>query len=766
MPKPFQYYLLEEDGRSIHVENGVVTSSSTPTPIPHTPDKWQEITVGWERDMAKHGIRRNFSTGMEFIRDGAHILREPFYKSNVERRIYLLIQRLTLDLDSNFFRWVYRYFYKGEIDLSSISDADFTASINIMERKLVRMLNAFWDQVYEIDIENDPEMKTVKMDGMWLTKKQNWLIPEGTILQVLEDFDHIIGTSETTSEGQAAGFVAFTQYHDKNEPSNYATDIRYGFTVTQTINGLKIQGKIIVTDPNNDGDDYTAQLKTSEGNTIVLVPATALLEGPNTFIVDVTFNGVAGENFFFIGNYGGGSTSSLTYSESTISLSATTRYPTSYVKGLTAWTLYKRLVEKITGNSDYASSDLLEQYENIVITSGDAIRGISGARIKTSISSFFRSLDAVLCAGLGIENDKIVFKDRDHFYDESNPISLGNVKECKRTYAKEVMANTFKIGYPDSRIDDANGKYSSHNSISFTTAITRIVKEYSILSDYLTDPFLIESIRINLDGKTTTDSDSDNKTFMLNTEPEQDSSATAELSFIEDNNIMVAPLSLQFIPGQIITITGSTNNDRTYRVFSATNFLSFQFVVLETVPAGGSLVDEGPVSVTITWESGIIQKLLRVAYDEVEGIPEESIDTIFNIELFTPKRMLLRHGKWIRSMLWGFEMDKMTYRTTDKNPELKTTLGTEIIDEDADISIGELDEPLFIPISEECEGEVPVDLVEIFETSPNRCFEYIDANGLTRKGFNIKSALMPNTLQPQIFQFLSAKTNVFDELVQ
>jgi hypothetical protein len=68
---------------------------------------------------------------------------------------------------------------------------------------------------------------------------------------------------------------------------------------------------------------------------------------------------------------------------------------------MTALVLFKKLTERITGSQLDCSSALLTAMSNIVITSGDAVRGIESAVIKTSMSQFFDFCRAEFVAGLG-----------------------------------------------------------------------------------------------------------------------------------------------------------------------------------------------------------------------------------------------------------------------------------------------------------------------------------------------------------------------------
>src|SRR4051812_9740745 len=98
------YYILEDDGRSLKAQNGVVTSSSQPTPLPNTPDGWRNAIITWERIMAKHGIQRSYTDPLSFVRDGATIIRKAVYGQSYERSLSLLIQQLTPEVDDTFYR--------------------------------------------------------------------------------------------------------------------------------------------------------------------------------------------------------------------------------------------------------------------------------------------------------------------------------------------------------------------------------------------------------------------------------------------------------------------------------------------------------------------------------------------------------------------------------------------------------------------------------------------------------------------------------------
>lgn len=85
-------------------------------------------------------------------------------------------------------------------------------------------------------------------------------------------------------------------------------------------------------------------------------------------------------------------------------------------------------------------------------------------------------------------------------------------------------------------------------------------------------------------------------------------------------------------------------------------------------------------------------KLDRPAFDSITGVPD---NTIFNTYL-SPKRMLLRRKSWLASIMNKQRTDFIKFQVPDKNANLATVLGTEVVIERADIGFSSLGEPLAI----------------------------------------------------------------------
>ncbi len=68
---------------------------------------------------------------------------------------------------------------------------------------------------------------------------------------------------------------------------------------------------------------------------------------------------------------------------------------------------------------------------NFLLVPGDELRGIEGAKLKTTLSDLFKAADSLWCSGLSVVNGLLRLEAREFFFDSSNPIHLGKVKNVK-----------------------------------------------------------------------------------------------------------------------------------------------------------------------------------------------------------------------------------------------------------------------------------------------------------------------------------------------
>jgi hypothetical protein len=506
-PKDFLYFLTDELGRSYSIENGVVTLSSTPVPLSISPDGWQDKTIKYSRNVKAGTLWRSYTNPMKYVKQAAHIVRDRLYRFGTEDKIYLVIHRLDKSFSGG---WVYRFFYKGELDLTQIEDSDTNISVNIMEGDLVKLLKANENTQYEIDI-NVPEAVVVKLDGVYLHEKHNWIVQTDS-----RGGDVLVGMIFTTKEGEASGVATFTVY-SKIEPGDLTTSSDYFLTTTQIIDGMRLWGSVNVTVLAIDTGTVNVRLKSNLGRNDVIASMPYTAGNPIEIPFDYSFTSNIGENFFLVVD-----TPNLAFveiEESNITLEYRSRYPTTYVKGLRPAYVAQQLLDKITGGGyTFSSTYLTTVWENLLVTSGDAIRGFENAKLKISWSEFFEGYDVPCSLCYGIRNQALYIEEKAKGFQSTILQAMGEVKDLVVSAAKDFQFNTVKVGYPNTDTEDVNGRDEFNVTQAYTSPVKKVSKVFELVSKIRASMYEIELTRIKTAGKDTTDDDNDTRSFFLHVE--------------------------------------------------------------------------------------------------------------------------------------------------------------------------------------------------------------------------------------------------------
>jgi hypothetical protein len=721
--------------------NNSVARTTDLVGLTYTPDGWQKKSLAWERDTTKWGLVRAFTVNLNFVLDGKALIERIALQQSFEAPIELLIQKLFYNTATDAFQYI--DFYAGELNLSALESDELHVSVPIVQGGVEKQLKANEGTLYEFE----PDEVSIYNDGITLQMTQNWLITEG--LQFADNGVHMIGCVKTTTDGQAAGFASFDVFFDREEVSDFVNDDRYIFTTTQAITGIQLTGQINI--HAGSSDIYTVTLKSSTGKTYELVNQSCTNNTNYSFDISQTIDSDVNEKWFLFGRHGT-AFGIMYYTEGELHVSLESRYAASHIAGLTAWELYKRLVEKITGDRTNAESSLLQGLQNIIISCGDAVRGITGAKIKTSMADFFKFCRVVMNAGLGIEDDKIVIEELSHFFDTSSPIDLGECRNLKWKFADDLIFNTLKIGWDNKTADGANGKSIFNATHNYSTDIKSVSKGLELVTNYVADPFYQEILRINLDGKTTTDNDADNEIMVFNTVSLPLAAYTANFgAFFANYFILLQGAAgdiANFSAGTTITVndpTGSNTGD--FLIVSVFVQNTTDLALITSTPA----VTELNKAITIGTP---VVTLLRETYVNTDtGVPD--ISSLYNIEYLSTKRIANRWRSYFNSVLFQFAGSEIYFESTEKNRELKTeTAGGVIVDEDSDIIIGgsRLFKGIYLTFETQVEDVVPSTL----NSTPNVGF-LTTWNGIERKGVLMKGAMACNELTAQSFKLLLDK---------
>lgn len=768
---PYLFFLTNANGNPYYLQNGMlltcniiaVPAGVTPW-LPEAPDGWIDTEISFARNTKYYGINRSFVPPLKFAGDGATIIRTLFYGgAGIEASIFLVVVKFNTQSG------IYEAYYRGELNLPQIDDsaADF-CTVEVLESGILKYLKANENNVYEIPCDGSlPQHVLIAMDGMLLDNRSYYGAIEFDYRALLDAQAWVLGIVFLNSDGQSPNVTVGTQdpermgffgtlatYVATSKNFIYSSGQPSTITITGTLQFAKTEG--------DSGENTKVYFLTSLQNEYVLFDGpTEIRSEPYTIDINVTITLAAKENLFLILlNDPLGGVATFHFYETKLNIFYSSRYQPTQCWGWKILDLYKYLVNLFTEGQFTGVSTLLDNYSNLICASGLSIRQIDKAVIKTSISDFFVSFNSILNGAIGIGPDgKTLFFERKRvvFNPDTVDLELGEVSELKITVQISYFFNTLKIGYPNNDYDSSNGLNEWNTTAQWNAPVTKVQQDLQLISKYRADSYGIEFTRTLTPGNNTVNNKSDNDVFILNVDKTSADPFTTTVSFVAALSMMVVTAGPEFRAGQVIMIVGSVSNDGTYTVTGVGNLFLIGLVVFLS---GGTITDELLVPVTITIVSGVVYKLLRKTYDSITGIVHP--ETAYNIEDLTPKRMLLKHGNYLRGVLFNLVGLNISFLSIDKNKNLSTTLEGLSIVESTDVSIGDLEAPLFYPYIVKFKTKVPLTFEQVMTNAVNGHIKF-SYNGKTIYGFPIEVTVKPTLNESQEWKLLlSPRTNIND----
>lgn len=656
-------YTLIED----HLTETVLGLSPT---AGSAPEDWGNSVVGYSRNETFFGLIRSLTIPLIFVKQAAAILRHAFYTKGIKADVRLRLETLQAD-------WSYKTVYENALDFSNITDGFKTFTINALNSGLEAAIKAYTNAQYEIPV-NVPEAVTISIPGLRLIESARLIFtPQGT-----KTVDFFPGLQIEVNEVKATrASVQNVDLIQKTNPSWSASG--KNFYTANSSGDLKISGYIDITTVNDNfyfvGAIGQPPSKIQRVNTldisvynqsgVKLKTFFSSTETSRSYHVDLTasISVNIGDKlyFYFDSNHDGVPTSLFgdgffEINAGELDLSYYTKSDPTDCKCLPAKYVFDQLMQNINGGLKVPTKSYLlgTKWQQLLITSGDAIRRLNTKQVtnpddtisviaaspsvKTNLNDFFQSTNAVTNCGLGVENGTAVLEGKDYFFQRTiKSASFGKANwTTGLTVNANYLYNTIKGGYPNQTYDEVNGRDEFNSETNYSTPVSAVAgatKELNLQSVYRADMYGIEYTRINLSGKTSVDSGSDNDTF-----------------FIYAN------------PGL-------------------------------TAPEGAE---------ALGYYSGVTAG-----------------NTLYNWRI-SPKRNLLRHGSFLRSCFFRLENYRIKFGSALKNKDLVTTdLQNLSVKESADILIGSLDPPLFIPYNIGINTQMSRDFLTFVDSNPR---SYVD----------------------------------------
>jgi len=711
--KKYLIYILNVDGDYYYVNSaGDVDTTGTPTPLNYNPKDWREMSIQWLRGMDYKGVFRSLTTPLQFVNDGAQIIRHIYLNEGSEGVAKMEIHEFNDSIAVN----DYELIYECEVDLSTVKNQLRSITANSTDNGNEAKIKAHETNEFEIPVDQSPDYIWVKMHGINLQFRQSWFGIDNEVQEV--NNGRVNSWFQYSSEGTNLYFDLFDQYK---------TDTDWKILRNQTDSAITFDINIkfnynLYMDPSAAYDGYfelqlwefdegtglgTGINQVYYSTTPLAGGNSATYSGQNNLSITLSAGHVLKVRTqvkYYVGptefTYPASDHEVTQLTGNRINLSISNKMQEGYIKAIRPIELLTELSKKVTEDSTLSvESDLLEDVHfNKVLTSGDGLRDLENSVIKISFKDTYTSFDSLF--GTTLQYNKSLNKLKLELVQESfqdvQGIHLGEASEVTYEPITSELPSSIKNGYEPFATDEVNGKDGFNVETFWTTPLTKKATPKQMVSKFIADMYPIEFQRLNLMGKVVTDAENDNSTYILH---------------IED------------------TVGG-------------------------TIPDGLRGEGEDYYNLVTIPDPAYLQNIY-------------SPETAFNYEL-TPKRCLLNNGPWLHSVLFGQNSKFIKFTSNDKTNAAGLKLvyddGSIFISEKDDIQVSDLADAFFYPIMFRAKIKQPINIRETIETNRYK-YVTLDYRGETFKFWIYEAKAALNMEKTQEFMLIPHIDNDLSKLI-
>lgn len=632
-------YYKDKAGRT---QKTPITNTVIDSHLMNSPGKWMDQTLSFTRNSIYYGINRSYSEPLLFVRDGASMIREMIYAGvGVETPLTLVVfKRNPSGIPTTYNLYYKGQIDLARFNDTCTEGLQCNLMEGGIIQLLKAYEGTIFEIPCDGSI---PENKKINFDGLLvedifnyqfvavpITTQPYTVVPAIFLNNEGDNFGivHNDPILEATSDGDTYFRVSNNFLYYSIAPitirvkgfitlRNHTNAANVGmFLATSTsefLNHVSPSKSLINNVPGEWGPATIPS--TGEPNPHYVTT----LKQETTYYFDQTISLDANEKLFMIINQDQGSDGIFIVSGSFQIIFNSMALPTS-CWAITWYDLFRLLVKNIcqaasttnqTFNYGFQSQLLLDNL-NMLITSGDALRASGdpdyqkffnaynlnntpnnniqieyGPVIKTSLKDCFKAANVVFCGALGNELvnnvDTLFFEEMQYVFNPTdNVMSVGEFANLKVSLMNELMITGLKIGYQPQTYDQKAGKYEYNTTAEWVSNIKSVpFKITDLVSPYRADSYGMERLRAGIASAptSTTNNDSDNSVFIVNTDTATGANDSEELKFtslLTDFNLstntnirLVQNNSMQ--PVNINSVTGSylsLNNDPSIFVFA------------------------------------------------------------------------------------------------------------------------------------------------------------------------------------------------------
>jgi hypothetical protein len=522
----------------------IITIGSTNTTLIHSPIGWEDACIKYSRSDKYFGLFKSVSTKLEFVKEGATLLRDCFYNGGIEASALLKIYRLNKILLN------YTLYYTGLIDFSTIKDELKKVSVNIVQYGEWESIKSRSNNDFEIDIDSHPNVKTIGAEFQPLNQFRKFQGLQSLDTGTYYVGDHFLGLFESESNILLNDSHSQTVERSAYTPGSFPAEKRFFWFDPLNADHIdfviNLKGTLQCASAGNV--DFVLHgfsgLGYSIANIIGVTPS--LISVDVSITISFTTASLPSADWYIYAQTNTGSFSYSDFHETTVQVNYYGYPDKKNIKALSVLDVFEKLITECNaGVLPSYQSTFLNTYNEYLLTSGDAIRGLTGSKLKLSLDTFFKNMDKIFNIGMGYDVisgvDKLVLEEKAYFLPDTLNVNIGNAGDISVEPYKDVFLNTLKVGYKEQKYDNVlNGKYEFNLEQSWNLPIIKLVKEGEYRCDFRADIYGILFTALNLEGKTTTDSSSDNSIFIFQTTVtgatavlERDYDVSSVLNFID-----------------------------------------------------------------------------------------------------------------------------------------------------------------------------------------------------------------------------------------
>lgn len=505
-PEKFRFYFEKE---------GVKTQ------LKHAPEEWDTNVLKWSRDKDTEGILTEYVDKFTFVLEDADYLRDCFKKNKVFAKVKLSVY----ELNSNNFE--YFLYYIGDLDFYSYTDDNYKIQLSALDIGFKTAFDANFDTEYEISVPEDTDkvlynrlqlLNIIKGEALYSERLPPRSGLYGMDMLTDDEISNPVFDLNYTSAGRNIDDDSW--FLQAKKPASVTLKLKYDFKITfnTAYGSASIDILLSIKNKENSFVNHIANFNVDNVNN--------KFEG--TF--EKEFDVKNGDKLFLTFNSNTTAAELLTKaivdSKITFDINYISIGKDKIIPGVRPAYLLKELISKATdgkyGNIDsFFLESPLNLASNLLISSGNLIRGIKGAKITTSLKDFFKAIrvltGAVYWFDTSGNEEKLIIRHVEDAFAGSEITRTDEISDYKQSIYSNYIYNQLQVGYKDNTYDEINGKYEFNTELSFAITTDAKAKKLELISPFRADMYGIEFLILDYETSDTTDSENDNDVFVFHT---------------------------------------------------------------------------------------------------------------------------------------------------------------------------------------------------------------------------------------------------------